>query len=242
MQELTDRFKRTGDVQRLYSDYAKASQASWADTKRPAYQTDLWYCHNRNRICLEMLGGLCEGKDILSVGSREWVEDELLQSINGRIVRTDLIAQPEKKIIGADVAHLPFKKQTFDVVICRELIEHVPDADAAFREVTRVLKPEGYLLITTHNGLAGYIDGVIHVRGYTPVSFLTELTFQGFEVIKKRGDIPYLLNGIVLFKSAEVQKRLLRDFIEIDRVTRDCEHLYYLGTHLYVLCSRSSAT
>jgi len=238
MQEVADRFRETGDAIELYSGYAKASVKSWANTTRPSYQTDLWYCHNRNRICLEMLGDLCEGKDVLSVGSREWVEDELLESINGRIVRTDLIAQPEKKIIGADVANLPFKEQTFDVVICREVIEHVPDADATFQEIRRVLKPEGYLLITTPNGLGGYIDGVIHVRGYAPPSFLDELELQGFDVIKKRGDIPYILNGIVLFKSVEVQERLLRDFMEIDRITRDCTHLYYLGTHLYVLCKR----
>jgi SAM-dependent methyltransferase len=238
MQEIVDRFKVTGNVRQLYTEYAEASKASWVNTKRPSYQTDLWYCHNRNRICLELLGDLCEGKDVLSVGSREWVEDELLESIKGRIIRTDLIAQPEKKIIGADVALLPFKDKTFDVVICREVIEHVPDTDAAFREMKRVLRPKGYLLITTPNGLAGYIDGVIHLRGYTPLSFLAELDIQGFEVIKKRGDIPYLLNGIVIFKSAEVQKRILRDFMEIDRITRDCEHLYYLGTHLYTLCKR----
>jgi len=238
MQEVVDRFKETGDPVELYSNYAKASEKSWANTKRPSYQTDLWYCHNRNRICLEMLGDLCEGKDVLSVGSREWVEDELLQSINGRIVRTDLIAQPEKKIIGADSAHLPFKEGTFDVAICREVIEHVPDTDDTFQEIKRVLKLGGYLLITTPNGLAGYIDGVIHVRGYTPISFLDELDVQGFDVVKKQGDIPYLLNGIVLFKSIEVQKKLLHDFIEIDRITRDCGQLYYLGTHLYVLCKR----
>jgi SAM-dependent methyltransferase len=238
MQKVVDRFRATGDVRQLYTEYAEVSKASWENTKRPSYQTDLWYCHNRNRICLELLGDLCEGKDVLSVGSREWVEDELLQSIKGRIIRTDLIAQPEKKIIGADVAHLPFKDKTFDVVICREVIEHIPDTDATFREIKRVLRPRGYLLITTPNGLAGYIDGVIHVRGYTPLSFLAELKVQGFEVIKKKGDIPYLLNGIVIFKSAEVQKRILQDFMEIDRITRDCEHLYYLGTHLYVLCKR----
>jgi len=238
MQEVVDRFKETGNTVELYTDYAKASGKSWANTKRPSYQTDLWYCHNRNRICLELLGDLCDGKDVLSIGSREWVEDELLQSINGRIVRTDLIAQPEKRIIGTDAAHLPFKDQTFDVVICREVIEHVPDADATFQEIKRVLRSEGYLLITTPNGLAGYIDGVIHVRGYTPPSFLNELEIQGFDVIKKKGDIPYLLNGIVLFKSVEVQKRLLQDFMEIDRVTRDYQHLYYLSTHLYVLCKR----
>ncbi|MFO7997290.1 MAG: class I SAM-dependent methyltransferase [Dehalococcoidia bacterium] len=238
MQQVLDKFHEHGDYKQLYTDYAEVSHASWANTQRPAYKTDQWYCHNRNRICLELLGDLCEGRDVLSVGSREWVEDELLKQINGKIVRTDLIAEPEKGIIGADVTCLPFKDQSFNVVICREVIEHVPDADAAFTEMRRVLRQGGHLLITTPNGLSGFIDGVLHVRGYSPISFLEELSSQGFEVIGKKGDIPYLLTGIVSFKCAEIQEILLQDFMEIDRMTRDCEHLYYLSTHLYVLCKK----
>ncbi len=46
----------------------------------------------------------------------------------------------------ADVASLPFADSCFDIVICAEVLEHVPDPRAVLRELHRVLKPGGTLL------------------------------------------------------------------------------------------------
>lgn len=42
-----------------------------------------------------------------------------------------------------DAGRLPFADASFDVVICCEVLEHLPDVDAALAEITRVLKPGG---------------------------------------------------------------------------------------------------
>lgn len=45
--------------------------------------------------------------------------------------------------IKADICNLPFKENTFDVVFCNHVLEHIPDDTKAMRELYRVLKPEG---------------------------------------------------------------------------------------------------
>jgi O-antigen biosynthesis protein len=47
-----------------------------------------------------------------------------------------------------DVQHLTFPDASFDIVISQDVFEHVPDAEAGFREIHRVLKPRGYHIFT----------------------------------------------------------------------------------------------
>lgn len=46
---------------------------------------------------------------------------------------------------------LPFKANVFDVVIASEVLEHLNHPEKFFEEVTRVLKDDGILIITTPN-------------------------------------------------------------------------------------------
>jgi len=43
----------------------------------------------------------------------------------------------------ADAERIPYEDGTFDVVVGHAVLHHIPDLDAAFREVLRVLKPGG---------------------------------------------------------------------------------------------------
>lgn len=47
-----------------------------------------------------------------------------------------------------DVQHLPFGDDTFDNVLCTEVLEHVPEPGHGMDELFRVLKPGGRALIT----------------------------------------------------------------------------------------------
>ncbi len=49
---------------------------------------------------------------------------------------------------NGDGTRLPFPDDTFDRIICSEVMEHIPDDDAAARELARVLKPGGTLAVT----------------------------------------------------------------------------------------------
>ena len=44
-----------------------------------------------------------------------------------------------------------FKSNSFDVVLNNQVIEHVNNTDYLLREIYRILKPEGYAIISTNN-------------------------------------------------------------------------------------------
>ncbi|MCJ8275732.1 MAG: class I SAM-dependent methyltransferase [Bdellovibrionales bacterium] len=53
-----------------------------------------------------------------------------------------------------DAQNLSFNDESFDVVCTNECLEHVPDPQKALSEMTRVLKPGGYLVIIGPNLLS----------------------------------------------------------------------------------------
>lgn len=48
----------------------------------------------------------------------------------------------------SDITAIPAPDESFDVVLCTEVLEHVPDPVAALREFTRLLKPGGRMILT----------------------------------------------------------------------------------------------
>lgn len=48
----------------------------------------------------------------------------------------------------SDITSIDADDNTFDSVLCTDVLEHVPDPVAAVREMSRILKPEGVLLLT----------------------------------------------------------------------------------------------
>lgn len=69
-------------------------------------------------------------------------------SLFPRRVGLDLHAAPGIAVVG-DARHLPVRTDTFDVVVCTEMLEHVQEPQAAVDEMWRVLKPGGMLVLTT---------------------------------------------------------------------------------------------
>lgn len=51
--------------------------------------------------------------------------------------------------LRGDAHTLPFRDASFDVVLCTEVLEHLPEPQRAIDEMFRVLTPGGQLLLTT---------------------------------------------------------------------------------------------
>ncbi len=68
--------------------------------------------------------------------------------IPGQTIALDFRPRPNLDLIG-DAHHLPFADASVDAVVCTEVFEHLIDPPAAAREIVRILKPGGRLILTT---------------------------------------------------------------------------------------------
>ena len=46
--------------------------------------------------------------------------------------------------VKADICDLPFKDNSYDVILCNHVLEHIPDDTKAMQELSRVMKPNGW--------------------------------------------------------------------------------------------------
>ncbi len=49
--------------------------------------------------------------------------------------------------VKADICKLPFKDNSYDVIFCNHVLEHIPDDTTAMRELFRVMKPGGWAVL-----------------------------------------------------------------------------------------------
>ncbi|MEM9065323.1 MAG: class I SAM-dependent methyltransferase [Planctomycetota bacterium] len=82
---------------------------------------------------------------------------------------------------------LPYDDATFDTVIGSGVLEHVPDDDASLRELHRVIKPGGRLIITFLPNRWSYTEwasrrlkAIHHRRLYARARFRRQLLSRGF--------------------------------------------------------------
>jgi 2-polyprenyl-3-methyl-5-hydroxy-6-metoxy-1,4-benzoquinol methylase len=115
------------------------------------------------------------GKKVLDLGCYDGTVGSLLQRNGNEVYGVDISEKPvqlaKQKGIEAYVADIedgiPFPENSFDVVFAGELIEHVFDTVKFLEEVRRMLKKDGYLVLTTPN-LASLGRRVLLLFGRNP--------------------------------------------------------------------------
>lgn len=91
-----------------------------------------------------------------------------------------------------DALNLPFKDETFNRIICSEVMEHVSDDDQACRELSRVLKKGGTIAITIPTYISELAYDTLtyeyftspggHVRKYFPKKISSIMRKNGLEI------------------------------------------------------------
>lgn len=173
----------------------------------------------RETATLEWLGN---GESLLDVGCGH---GGLLKAARHRVpvtVGLDLeplaAGQAQAACLGAvvgdvDDGGLPFRDQSFQIVTCLDVVEHVFDPISLLKEIHRVLRPGGWLLLSTPNirywrhlrGIllgrfprtsideAGYDGG--HIHYFTSADLFESMSQVGTWGLECRG-----IFGVKLFK------------------------------------------
>jgi SAM-dependent methyltransferase len=64
---------------------------------------------------------------------------------------TSTINSNDLAVVNGTALQLPFNDQCFDVIIIQDVIEHFTDINSFYSEIKRVLKPNGFVFVSTPN-------------------------------------------------------------------------------------------
>lgn len=89
-----------------------------------------------------------------------------------------------------DATEIPVPDASFDVVLCTEVLEHCPEPIRVVKEIARILKPGGRLIMTAPLGSGIHQEPYHFYGGYTSFwyqRFLGEASFENLSVEPNAG-------------------------------------------------------
>ncbi|MBV8210701.1 MAG: class I SAM-dependent methyltransferase [Burkholderiaceae bacterium] len=82
-----------------------------------------------------------------------------------------------------DATSIPVADASFDVIVCTEVLEHVPEPTMVLREFARILRPGGRVLLSAPLGSGIHQEPHHYFGGFTPWWYQRVLTQEGFDSI-----------------------------------------------------------
>ena len=142
-----------------------------------------------NYFCNAGLTGMQKMKPVLSLMKNIVSENSILGDYGGTTVSFKLFKNffPKTKIVSINRINgqikdcdfpvcedfsekTGFTSNYFDIVFLGDVIEHLVEPDKLIIELNRVIKPNGYLILTTPN-LANLINRLCLLLGYAPTNY-----------------------------------------------------------------------
>ena len=138
--------------------------------------------------------------------------------------------------IRAAAESLPFVTDSVDAIVCLKVIEHLLDDRSAIRELTRVLKPGGRLIISvpSHYYFEDYFDLIGHYRHYSREQ-LVQLLIEAKLRVVKYIDPQSRINSLHYY--AYVILEGLHQILNRCGVRADSMYVRYLVGSLYLRCA-----
>ena len=131
-------------------------------------------------------------KDVLEVGCGSGIAAQMLAEAGARLTAVDLtpwaVATTRKRleafgldaeVLEADGEQLPFSDDSFDLVFSWGVIHHSSDMDRALRELVRVCRPGGELVLMVYNRHSLFYGAYKGFQRFLPVARRLGLHFEG---------------------------------------------------------------
>ena len=155
------------------------------DFSKDATYNNIEACIHLNRY--SMAKPYCKNAKVLDAACGQGYGSYLMKcwgakEVDGIDISEDAICQA-KKIFKADglnytqntIESLPYEDNTFDLVVSLETMEHIDDVDSFLKEIKRVLKPDGVIILSCPNDNYYYqnddFENPYHKRAYTFFEF-----------------------------------------------------------------------
>lgn len=116
-----------------------------------------WWYRGRRRILDELMRSLdlAPGATILDAGcgsGRNMVDFARYGTVTGVEISDASLERARMRGVGevvqCSITEMPFPDGHFDVAVCLDVVEHIEDEQGALRELHRVVRPGGSLMIT----------------------------------------------------------------------------------------------
>jgi 2-polyprenyl-3-methyl-5-hydroxy-6-metoxy-1,4-benzoquinol methylase len=171
----------------------------------------------------------------------------------GQVVGTDLAdasirdarqRYPHITFVCADFSNPNQQFGAFDIVVSLETLSHVPDQRAFVERVREVLKPGGYLILTTQNRLVferhAHVTPLAagQIRQWVSPSELRRLLRGSFTIRRFTTLVPDGHLGILRVVNSTRLNRLLRRLVSREAIERTKE-MMGVGQTIAVLAQRS---
>lgn len=224
----------------------------WNSEMRDPEHLNEW-CKRRAESILQLLQSLkLDHPEILDLGcGTGWLTEMLAHfgpttgvDLAESVIATAKSRSPHITFMAGDIFQMPLPTNHFDVVVSQEVIAHVVDQAAYLDRAAQVIKPGGYLIITTPNKFI--IDRgdfppqpPEHIERWLTMRQLKCLLHPRFQILRSMSILPMGHRGILRFVNSFKLNALMEIFFT-QRYLATLKERIGLGYTLIVLAQKST--
>lgn len=223
---------------------------AWNAARRSPEQLNDWTLR-RGAAILELVGSLQLSKPrIMDLGcGTGWLTERLAQfgpttgiDLSDEVVAAARVRAPHVEFIAADLFQTDLPAGRYDLVVTQDVIAHVTDQAGFVQRAVRLLRPQGYLIITTTNRwVVERMDlppqPPEHIERWLTMRALRKLLAPHLEILHEDTLMPAGQRGLLRIVNSSKLNALLGRVIAPARLERAKERAG-LGYNLIVLARR----